>query len=273
MAHSPSHSSSQVEDIDPQLLDFYSREYLRDQYAPSSDAHSHPFYEQLNHFITTYGLQDQRCLEVGCGRGAFQNMVENYTGIDITESVRRFHTKSFVQTSATSLPFEDNHFDAIWSYAVLEHIPNPELALTEMRRVLRPGGLLLLAPAWQCRSWAADGYPVRPYSDFDFMGKLIKASIPIRESVLFRASYVMPRRVIRWMRHLIAPAPTQFRYRHLKPNYDHFWMSDSDALNMMDPYETILWFTSRGDRCLSYPKTLHQLLVRTGGIIFSIDGK
>ena len=71
---------------------------------------------------------------------------------------------------------------------MLEHVSDPERALLEMRRVLTDGGLLYLSADWQCRPWAADGYLVRPYSDFNFKGQLIKASLPIRDAVWFRST-------------------------------------------------------------------------------------
>lgn len=67
-------------------------------------------------------------------------MVEDYTGIDISDSVRPYIRKAFFRYSAARLPFNDNEFDAIWTIHVLEHIPGPEAVLTEMRRVIKPGG-------------------------------------------------------------------------------------------------------------------------------------
>jgi ubiquinone/menaquinone biosynthesis C-methylase UbiE len=50
-----------------------------------------------------------------------------------------------------SMPFADATFETVVCTEVLEHVPHPESALAEMRRVLRPGGLLLgSVPA---RSW------------------------------------------------------------------------------------------------------------------------
>jgi ubiquinone/menaquinone biosynthesis C-methylase UbiE len=92
------------------------------------------------------------------------------------------------------MPFQDGEFDAVWSIWVLEHIPNPEAALNEIRRVVKTGGYLYLQPAWACVPWAADGYDARPYRDFGMAGKLIKASIMIRRTQIFQLSYTLPAR-------------------------------------------------------------------------------
>jgi SAM-dependent methyltransferase len=249
---------------------FYDREYRSGRYPSPTDALEHFAFALIKGFVERYELQDKRCLEIGCGRGAFQDLVADYTGLDLSGAVQEHLHKPFTHGAATSLPFSDGEFDAIWTVAVLEHIPNPERALSEMRRVLRPGGLLLLSPAWQCRSWAARGYPVRPFSDFDWKGKLIKLSIPVRNSVLVRSFRVFPSRVLRLLQWMVKRSPTSFRYRQLVPNYEQFWMADSDAVNAMDSFEAILWFTSRGDRCITYPGSWSQLFVRTGGIVFRI---
>jgi SAM-dependent methyltransferase len=195
-------------------------------------------------------------------------VVTDYTGADISEVVANLFHKPFYQCPATELPFENSSFDAIWSYAALEHIPEPEKAMKEIRRVLKNQGFLLLAPAWQCRPWAAMGHSVRPYHDFDFKGKIIKLSIPLRNSVLFRSIYVFPRRLFRTIQFVFRKNPVPFKYKKLKPNYDYFCVSDSDALNSMDPYDAILWFISRGDTCISRARRLSKFFVRTGPIIF-----
>ncbi len=250
-------------------FDFYNRQYGEDVYASVTRAEAHPFYSTLTDFIAQWGLSNKRCLEIGCGRGAFQDEVQDYTGVDLAASVKPFLRKPFFRASATSLPFSNSTFDAGWSYTVLEHIPNPEAALSEMRRVLKPGGLLLLSPAWQCRPWNADGYPVRPYRDFNLWGKLMKASVPMRDSVLFRSCYIFPRRVLR-LASFLCSRPTRFCFKRLEANYSRYWMSDSDAVCSMDPYEAILWFTSRQDVCLNYATLGRQFFVRTGHLAFQI---
>ena len=115
------------------------------------------------------------------------------------------------------MPFADGEFDAAWSIWVLEHIPNPQAALSEIRRVVKPGGVILMWPAWDCKPWAADGYEARPYSDFGMVGKLVKASIPVRNSYPFWFLGTVPSRIIRSLASWTGP--TRLHYRRLEPNY------------------------------------------------------
>jgi SAM-dependent methyltransferase len=200
-------------------------------------------------FVADYNLKDKAVLDIGSGRGHLQDIVNNYTGLDISASVGPFYHKKFVVGSATAMPFADNSFDAAWSIFVFEHIPNPEQAFAETRRVIRDRGLLFLMPAWNCGSWLTEGYEVRPYSDFGITGKLIKASVPLRSSPLYSAITLLPVRVFRQA--AAAFGPTTLRYRRLTPNYETYWEQDSDAVNSIDIYEGLLWFISRGDECLN----------------------
>jgi hypothetical protein len=124
-------------------------------------------------------------------------------------------------------------------------------------------------PAWQCRPWAANGYQVRPYSHFNTLEKIYKASIPFRENILFRLSYVIPKRVYYLFKYLIKPKPFNRRivYRKIKPNYKAFWQSDSDACNSIDPFLAILYFKANGLKILNHPTLLQQFLVRTNELI------
>jgi SAM-dependent methyltransferase len=188
-------------------------------------------------------------LDVGSGKGHLQDVVPNYTGLDISAEVAKHYHKRFVVGTATAMPFADNEFDAAWSIWVLEHIPNPEAALAEIRRVVKPGGLLYLLPAWDCKPWAAQGYEARPFRDLGLGGKLIKATIPVRNSEAFWIFTAVPNRVLRAA--FSGAGPTRLHYRHLEPNFAEYWQADSDAANDLDEAEVAMWFESRGDTCLN----------------------
>jgi SAM-dependent methyltransferase len=224
----------------------YETKYIRVAEAAARTARIE---ERVSEFVKQFKLSDREVLEIGSGRGYLQDVAEKYTGLDISPTVARFYHKKFVLGSATAMPFADDTFDGVWSIWVFEHVPNPEQAFREARRVTRDNGVLFLLPAWNCTSWAAEGYEVRSYSDFNPVGKIIKASIPLRSSPRFIAMSKLPNRLVR---NIVAQfGPTKLRYRRLSPNYDQYWVPDSDAVNSIDRYEAMLWFRSRGDECLN----------------------
>lgn len=59
-------------------------------------------------------------------------------------NVRTLKKPSLVQGNASQMPFEDNHFDVVISFSAFEHIEDPKSALEEIKRTLRPGGIVYL---------------------------------------------------------------------------------------------------------------------------------
>lgn len=98
----------------------------------------------------------KRALEVGYGAGAVQlalsQTVEELHGIDLDADpipVRSLLQARSVradlrQGSVLDLPYQEQHFDLVASFSVFEHLREYKKALTEVRRVLNPGGLFLL---------------------------------------------------------------------------------------------------------------------------------
>ena len=91
------------------------------------------------------------------------------------------------QGDALSLPFADGEFDRVVASEVLEHIPDDEAAISELVRVLRPGGTMAVTvPRWLPEKicWAlsdqyheVEGGHVRIYTDDELVGKLTKAGL------------------------------------------------------------------------------------------------
>ena len=95
-------------------------------------------------------------LDLGCGDGLFAALAfpsPAGCGIDmsasaLTESRRRRAHCGLAAADATALPFGPDTFSTVIANSVLEHIPKLEPALDECRRVLRPGGrLIVTAPS------------------------------------------------------------------------------------------------------------------------------
>ena len=231
-------------------------------------AEQHSYYKELRSFIEQYQLENKRCLEIGSSGGFFQDMVDDYWGTDIADGLAKYYHKPYRVAQDSHYPFDNEMFDAIWTITVFEHIPDLQQAMLEIYRLLKPGGVVFFAPAWQCRPWAADGYAVRPYSDFDLYGKFIKASIPLRDGVLWRSMFIFPKRLVRHVQYAVGYKFKEIRYRKLKANYETYWTSDSDACNSIDPHDAVLWFLSHGFECVSRPSHAKILFVRTGSLIF-----
>ncbi len=90
-------------------------------------------------------------LDVGCGAGFATNYLSGYsdniTGVDLAEgalqTAKKFGDKKikYICADANHLPFEDQKFDVVISLDFLEHVPNPAKIISEVSRVLKPGGL------------------------------------------------------------------------------------------------------------------------------------
>lgn len=97
---------------------------------------------------------ETRFLDVGCGNGIMKHFFDPgegiWFGIEVWEErVRRCRDLGYVvaevNIETTGFPFEDGHFDVVFASHVIEHLPDPKRALLECARVLKPGGLLLVA--------------------------------------------------------------------------------------------------------------------------------
>lgn len=94
-----------------------------------------------------------KVLEIGCGRGTLVHRLRaqglDVVGVEtsatrIEESRALYAALPIEQISGTALPFQNEQFDLVLSFDVIEHIPDTERHLLEVRRVLKPGGSYLL---------------------------------------------------------------------------------------------------------------------------------
>lgn len=92
---------------------------------------------------------DAVVLDVGAGAGIvtqmdFRGYAAKICGIDLDPRVK--HNPILDEgklAHGTHIPYPDNHFDVAFADNVLEHLDNPTATFTEVRRVLKPGGVFL----------------------------------------------------------------------------------------------------------------------------------
>jgi SAM-dependent methyltransferase len=97
----------------------------------------------------------RRVLDAGCGVGWGSQVLLDYgaasvDGVDIdesavTDSIRRCPSGTFVRADLMALPFPEGHFDVIACFEAIEHVEDPLRGLDEFRRVLAPGGIVLVS--------------------------------------------------------------------------------------------------------------------------------
>jgi ubiquinone/menaquinone biosynthesis C-methylase UbiE len=113
-----------------------------------------------------------RVLEVGCGTGAVSRVLIGRPGVAeviavdpssvLLEQARRLShglaNLTFLEADGRALPFPDGHFDAVVMHTVLSHVPDVPAVLSQVYRVLRPGGRLALFDGDYSTMSVATGY-------------------------------------------------------------------------------------------------------------------
>jgi SAM-dependent methyltransferase len=115
------------------------------------------FQAQLEIVLTMLAGEGGRILDIGCAAGGEIPMLQgrgfSVVGIDLSPAMLRFAHRRFAATSTVlfcradieRLPFASESMDDVVCLGVLEYLPDYSAALTEINRVLRPGGLAILA--------------------------------------------------------------------------------------------------------------------------------
>jgi 2-polyprenyl-3-methyl-5-hydroxy-6-metoxy-1,4-benzoquinol methylase len=93
-----------------------------------------------------------RLLDVGCNIGLFLNFAQKYgfdpVGVEINDDCASYGKKQFkiniINGKVESAAFLDDSFDVVTLFDVLEHIPDFNSLLIEIKRILKPNGLLLI---------------------------------------------------------------------------------------------------------------------------------
>lgn len=210
--------------------------------------------------------REARVLELGCGNGLLRDVHPGWIGVDLSfqacQNALQAGAGRVINADLECLPFAEASFDVVFTWATLEHIPHPDKAMSELARVLRPGGMAIVGPSWHCRSWTVKRLRFRPYSDLPWRLKIEKALIPLRNLFVWRVAGAIPNRLFRELRMLGGQLPLDYRplVPDMNPNLPH--VSDDDAFASIDAHAGICYFASRGWRCISHPGLVKRILAR-----------
>jgi SAM-dependent methyltransferase len=122
-------------------------------------------------------VADAEVLEIGCGEGygtallaaASRSVVgADYDAVTIAHAAAAYPQARFVRANLAALPFPDRAFDAVVTLQVIEHVWNHREFVGECRRVLRPGGLLVVSTPNRLTFSPGLDSPVNPFHTKEF---------------------------------------------------------------------------------------------------------
>jgi SAM-dependent methyltransferase len=162
---------------DPQVLrSYYHRVHAGHGYTPAEpflfELHA-AMLRKLDRLFRAWIPQGGLVLDAGCGRSLFTEIRPRWpfriVAADVDHALMRsrqaeFGDLRFLVGDATPLAFRAGAFDAVFAGELIEHLPDPRPGVAEFRRMLRPGGTLILTTPNRLRlANVADGSE-RPYS-------------------------------------------------------------------------------------------------------------
>ncbi len=128
---------------------YYDRWYLTEQFHPDfMGVFVNPYYfsrkmlyenmKKYSHYITG------KCMDFGCGISPYKSLlsVDEYVGVEIDTNDKK---PGITYYDGYKLPFKDENFDSIISSEVFEHVVNIEDIVSELNRVIKSGGMMLLS--------------------------------------------------------------------------------------------------------------------------------
>jgi len=108
---------------------------------------------RLNAILSAMGpMRDKNILEVGCGKGRLSRIIKergaHIYGIDISEKLLRdaapIQPSHFLKAEAYNIPFKNKTFDGVVLLEVIEHLPELDKTIQELRRVIKKDGVLII---------------------------------------------------------------------------------------------------------------------------------
>ncbi len=148
--------------------------------------------------------RDARILDIGVGTGTNLRMLSEegfhrVEGLDSHDEAIRFCAAKGLppvcKGDACELPHSDAHFDVILSTDIIEHVGDDRRALREMRRVLKPGGrLLVTVPAFRILWGIQDeiAHHKRRYRKADLLKALEQSGFEVERSYYFNWLLFVP---------------------------------------------------------------------------------
>lgn len=128
-----------------------------ERFLPGAEGTAEQSYDHVSRYrLAERYIRGREILDMGCGAGygsyLMSGAARGVTGVDLSEeavahAARRYRASNlrYGTGDVTSLPYRDGTFEAIVSFEVIEHLPEPENLVVEAKRVLADDGLFVVS--------------------------------------------------------------------------------------------------------------------------------
>lgn len=156
--------------------------------------------EIIGKVLTPFLKPNIRMLDAGCGAGGNMEFMGKYGtvfGIDISKEMVEYCRTVGLKVSHGSvcnIPFEDGDFDVVLCLDVLEHIADEQVVVKELKRVVKPGGILIFSvPAftWLWGKHDVQNNHFRRYNFNQLESLLKKSGLYVERSTYFNC-FLLP---------------------------------------------------------------------------------
>ncbi len=211
------------------------------------DAHDEGYLRHYVELVIHHAPSQSKILDVGCGNGISARLLNqadfDVVGTDISplfleEALRWENPRLHYRVcDVMELPFESESFDVICSNELIEHLPDVETALTEMMRVVRKGGRIVISGPNLCS-------PLIPL--FDWLSLMSgKSGRPVWGETKLQALKQFMRNCRLYIRKRFLAKSTYFIYR--EPDLQaHAIGGDADSAYYASPIDLAQFFRRNG---------------------------
>lgn len=152
--------------------------------------------------LQQHAFNAKKILDIGCGTGALikelQQEGKEIFGVDMSKTALNFCStqgvKNLFQAQAVQLPFAEKSFDAILMLDVLEHIEDEYKVMAEIKRVLKPNGIVIIFVPCFNFLWSNQDDISRHYRRYTMskLNKLVKSNFSIIKESYFNFFLFFP---------------------------------------------------------------------------------